>query len=227
MDLFDDTPKNVYNSFNDFIFTNETKVFGKLVARSIFVNKTKNIPGDIVECGVFKGSGMITFLKLKKIWFSHSIKRVIGFDFFETNELLKTITGDDAKEMGNLFKSRDFNHDDNSLINIKNQIHLCGFTDRDFELVSGDIRTTAQDYVSNHPGFKISLLYMDLDLKEATYYALKAFWDRISIGGVILFDEYAYHKWSESVGADDFLKDKGCIKSLNYICPTAYIIKEC
>lgn len=227
MDLFDNTPKSVYNSFNDFIFTDETKVFGKLVARSLFVAKTRTIPGDIVECGVFKGSGMMTFLKLKKIWFPHSIKRVIGFDFFETEKLLETISGVDAKEMGNLFESRDFKHGVNSLEEIHGKISDAGFTDRDFELVRGDLKTTASEYVSTHPGFKISLLYMDVDLKDPTHYALRAFWDRVSIGGVVLFDEYAYHKWSESAGADEFFKDKGVVvRSLDYICPTAYVIKE-
>lgn len=68
---------------------------------------------------------------------------------------------------------------------------------------------------------------MDLDLQDPTYYTLKAFWDRISTGGVILFDEYAYHKWSESLRVDDFFKEKGLIvKSLNYVCPTAYVVKE-
>lgn len=66
MDLFDNTAKEIYDSFNNFILADETKVFGKLIARSIFTQQTINIPGDIVECGVFMGSGMVTFLKLKK-----------------------------------------------------------------------------------------------------------------------------------------------------------------
>ena len=76
------------------------------------------------------------------------------------------------------------------------------------------------------PGFKISLLYLDLDLNTPTYNVLTAFWDKMSRGGIVIFDEYAYHQWSESIGADKFFQDKGLtIKSLNYNTPTAYIIK--
>ena len=46
-------------------------------------------------------------------------------------------------------------------------------------------------------------------------------------GGLIVFDEYGYHKWSESKGVDRFIKDKNLeIKCLNYLCPTAYIKKD-
>ena len=93
--------------------------------------------------------------------------------------------------------------------------------------IKGDIAKTASNYISDKPGFKISLLYMDLDLEAPTYEALKVFWDRVSVGGVVVFDEYSFHKWSESVGADRFFSGKGVkIKSLDYICPTAYVIKE-
>ena len=74
---------------------------------------------------------------------------------------------------------------------------------------------------------KISLLYLDLDLAQPTYDVLNAAWDRVSRGGIVVFDEYAFHHWSESQGADQFFKDKNVqIKNLNYIAPSAYIIKH-
>jgi hypothetical protein len=96
----------------------------------------------------------------------------------------------------------------------------------EFELIQGDISKTALKYVEENPGFKISLLYLDLDLGEPTYDTLCALWDRVSVGGLVIFDEYGYAKWSESEGVDRFFKDKNIeIISLNYICPTAYVKK--
>ena len=66
----------------------DTKVLGKLVARTLLAEKTRHIPGDIVEVGVFKGSGVLTWLKLKKLLFPNSMKKVIGFDFFDTKSLV-------------------------------------------------------------------------------------------------------------------------------------------
>jgi len=68
---------------------------------------------------------------------------------------------------------------------------------------------------------------LDLDLGEPTEAVLEAFWARVCKGGIVVFDEYAFHKWSESNGVDNFFKDKDVeIKTLNYICPSAYVVKK-
>jgi hypothetical protein len=226
MDPFDKTAIETYKFFNDFMKCDDTKIFGKLVARTILLNSVKNIPGDIVECGVFKGTGMLSFLKLKKLLFPNSIKRVIGFDFFETNELVGLLHGNDKRQVQNLFEERDFSHRLGSVDDIHNMIKKAGFSEVDFELVTGDIRQTAYDFAIQRPGFKISMLYMDLDLEHPTFCTLDAFWDRVSKGGIVVFDEYAYHRWSEDVGVDRFFTNKNVvIKTLNFLCPTAYVIK--
>ncbi len=67
--------QEIYDNFNGFILSNDTKVFGKLLARTLLFNSVKNIPGDIMEFGVFKGTGMMTFLKLKKYLVPNSGKK--------------------------------------------------------------------------------------------------------------------------------------------------------
>jgi hypothetical protein len=56
-----------------------------------FFNKVKELPGDIVELGVFKGSGIATFSKFLEIYCPNSNKKIIGFDIFDpikANEIL-------------------------------------------------------------------------------------------------------------------------------------------
>ena len=82
------------------------------------------------------------------------------------------------------------------------------------------------EYISNKPGLKISLLYLDLGLAQPTYDVLEAAWDRVSKGGIVVFDEYAFHHWSESQGVDKFFKDKNVqVENLNYIAPSAFVRK--
>ena len=50
-----DTSQNLYDCFNGFILSPDTKVFGKLLARTLLAQQVKDLPGDIVECGVFRG----------------------------------------------------------------------------------------------------------------------------------------------------------------------------
>ena len=44
-----------------------------------------------------------------------------------------------------------------------------------FELIKGDISVTSLEYIRNRPGFRISLLYLDMDLDKPTYDSLCVF----------------------------------------------------
>jgi len=221
------TPQSLFDSFNSFILSDDRRVFNKLVSRALLYNEVKNIPGDIVECGVFKGTGLYTFLKLKNIFNPNSSKKVIGFDFFNTDGLISSINNKEDKDaMDVLFKERHFSHTKSFKENFKLQLINHGFSESEFDLVEGDVSETTKLFSQNNPGFKISLLYMDLDLEVPTYDTLVNLWDNVTKGGIIVFDEYGYHKWSESKGVDRFINEKNLeIKSLDFICPTAYIKK--
>lgn len=221
------TPQYVYDSFNNFIFSPDTRILGKLLARAFLFNQVKDIPGDIVECGVFKGSGVLSWLKIKRILAFNSLKKVIGFDYFDTNSLINSLSGNDQVQMKDLFEERQYKHDEAAGKLLCEKISLAGFRESDYELVKGDISETAQEFVSERPGFRISLLYIDLDIEVPTYDALSAFWDRVSVGGLVVFDDYAIHQWSEAEGADKFFHSKNIkIKALDYLHPSAYVIKE-
>jgi hypothetical protein len=221
------TPQIVYDSFNDLIFANDTKVIGKFIARTILFDKVKNIPGDIVEVGVFRGSGVLSFLKIKEILAPRNITKVIGFDYYDTDKLLNSLSGEDAKRMSEMFDDREFKHEDKFVQMLRRQINKAGFEDNKFELIKGDINKTASEFVNRRPGFRISLLYIDCDIEEPTFAALKAFWDRMSRGGIILFDDYAVHQWSEAKGAEKFFADKDVqVLSLPYYIPNAYVVKK-
>ena len=75
------------------------------------------------------------------------------------------------------------------------------------ELVDGDVCKTAGPYAAEHPGLRISLLHLDMDLYEPTLAALEAFWPRLLTGGMVLFDEYAIREWpGESEAVETFFK---------------------
>lgn len=218
--------QELFDSFNSFMLSSDKRVFNKLVARTLLYNSVKDIPGDIVECGVFKGTGLYTFLKLKKLLNPNSSKKVIGFDFFNTEELLHSIDGQDKQAMSTLFKGRDFQHTNSYVEYFESNLISNGFTTDDFVLVKGDISDTSKTFAEQNPGFKISLLYMDLDLEKPTYETLCNLWSRVSKGGLVVFDEYGYHKWSESLGVDRFVEENNLeVKNLDYFCPTAFIKK--
>ena len=217
--------QDIFDNFNKFIFSDDTKIFAKMVARTMFFNEVKDVPGDIVECGVYKGSGLLTWLKLKKTLSPNAFKKIIGFDMFDSESLLNSLSGHDKETMSTLFSSRQFEYKNYDTV-LHKTILDAGFDCSNFELIQGDISKTSEEFVTKRPGFKISLLYLDMDLEKPTYDALLHFWPRISKGGLVIFDEYGYHQWSESKGADKFANENNLeIKMLNYNAPTAFIKK--
>ena len=130
--------------------------------------------------------------------------------------------------MKELFEERNYEHDEAAERLLRERIASAGFGESDYELVKGDISKTAPEFANKRPGFRISLLYIDVDIEKPTYNTLSAFWDKVSVGGLVAFDEYAVHQWSEVEGADKFFQDKNVqIKTtIDYFCPIAYVVKE-
>lgn len=219
--------QNIYDSFNNFIFSSDRNVFNKLHSKFEFYEKTKHLHGDIVECGVFKGSGLLSWLKILDINEPHSIKKVMGFDFFNPAFVNNLQDETDKKTMQQVFdRDEHLDLNDISFDGITKKINSAGFSSSKFELIQGDVSETSKQTVKSRPGFRISILYLDMDLAEPTYNALINFWDNIVSGGIIVFDEYAYHSWSEANGVDKFIKETNVeLHRTNIKAPTAYIIK--
>lgn len=222
--------QNVYDAFNNFIFSEDLKLTGKMLHRFQYFLQTKHLPGDIVEVGVFKGSGVVSFSKFIEIYCPNSNKKVVGFDIFdviEAKDILEKDTEADKANMSVVYNRVDFN--ELTLEAVKNRILKSNVKEDKFKLIKGDVQESLPKFLEENPGFRASLIYIDVDLDRPTYYSLKYLWDRLLPGGVILFDEYEYHKFSESAGVERFLKEFNLsynLESTNWIAPTAYMVKK-
>ena len=225
-----DINQNVYDKFNNFIFSDDLKLTGKLLHRFEHFLSVKDLPGAIVEVGVFKGSGMSSFMKFIEVYCPNSNKKVIGFDIFDTGdaeEILDNDGGTDKDSMKVVYDRVD--HSDLTLDSVRERLIGTGVSEDKFKLIKGDVQRSIPEYLEANKGFRVSLLYIDVDLDRPTYYTLKHLWERILPGGVIIFDEYEYHKFSESAGVEKFLREEGIeynLKSTNWIAPTAFMIKK-
>ena len=117
-----------------------------------------------------------------------------------------------------------------SLESVKNRLkNISPQIDNRIKLVEGDVEETLPKFLKENPGFRASLIYIDVDIARPTYISMKYLWDRLLPGGVILFDEYEYHVFTESDGVDKFLQETGIeynLISTDWIGPTAYMRKS-
>lgn len=215
--------KKIFESYNYLIESDDIERLKKILIRYELYKLSEDIPGDIFECGVFKGTGQIFWLKLLKIFDPNSLKKVIGFDTFQ--DFPKSTLKFERKAVKKFHK--DANFKSKNLFKIINEkINKAKLSERS-KLIKGDIKITSKKYVKNNRGFRISLLHLDLDTYEGTKHALNNFFPFVSPGGIIIFDEYGSRGWGESEAVDEFLiKKKYKLKKIKFSSkPTAYIIK--
>jgi hypothetical protein len=219
-----ETPQTVYDSYNNLIFSDDSRVFNKMIKKVELYMQVKDLAGDILEFGVFKGAGMAIFLKLKMMYEPNSIMKVIGFDFFDSDKLTNSLDGLNKTMMSTVLNRA--HSKELSFEAVKARLSI--FNDGMYKLIEGDAVTNSKQYDTDNPGARIKILYMDIDLGEPTYIILKTLWNKVVKNGIIVFDEYAYHKWDESVGVDKFLREIDGMYTFidtKVGAPTAYIIK--
>jgi hypothetical protein len=213
----------IWDAYNYLLLSEDIERLRKLVVRYDLFRQTIEVPGDIVECGVFKGTGLMLWLKLLQIHAPASAKRVIGFDTFA--DFGASDTEQEADQVKAFLEESAF--DGISPDSLYDKIIAAGIDVKRCDLVVGDIRETAPNYLTDKPGLRLSLLHIDMDLESAAYAALEAFWPRLVTGGLAIFDNFGIARWSESNGVDRYFEDKQlALKTLPYSrTPTAYIIK--
>jgi Macrocin-O-methyltransferase (TylF) len=223
--IHDTVSQEIYDSFNSFIFSRDKKLLGKLQSKQFFCERTRHVIGDIVELGVFKGTGMVAWLKTLE--FADPVcKKVIGFDSFDFEELVKNINTRDKSTMSDLFERRKFNNKGYE-ITLLNILESIGYGTEKYELVVGDLFLTLHEFLTSRPGFRASIINFDLDLEEPTEHALELLWPRVSKGGILIFDEYGIHEWTESNAVDGFVeKHNLTLHKSPWSAPTAFIVKS-
>lgn len=204
----------------------------KFITHVDLFQKIVDIPGHIVECGVFKGVSFMTFVKLADILFpGDTLKKVIGFDTFsgfpslaeedgKADEKRDKVVGgwNAAPHYETLKKSIAISQKDSFIPRFQRA-----------ELVQGDVCETIPKYVKENPGLRISFLHLDMDLYEPTLTALKYLYPLVVTGGIVLFDEYAYRDFPGETKAVDEYFNGNPPKMKKYpftSTPGGYFIKE-
>jgi hypothetical protein len=163
------------------------------------LEQTRDVEGDIAECGVFQGHSLVSmgcYLKQNGI-----SRTVYGFDSFEgfaesvSNDLMLGGTHPEWKGAGVMSNT--------SLELVQDKARRFGL--KNVKLVKGFFENTLPAY----SGVKFSLVHLDCDTYDAYRECMAFFYPRMNPGGVILLDEYNDPPWPGCNKAlDEFLADK-------------------
>ena len=168
---------------NGYYLTSHPTRLAKSIVHWELYQKSLNLPGDIVECGVFKGASLIRFATYREMCESTYSRKIVGFDTFgefplsgDTNDrefirrwAVETGSGITLSELEQCLDYKSFSN---------------------IELVKGDLLKTLPEYIKRNPQFRISLLHIDVDVYEPTKVIFEQLYPLVVCGGIIIFDDY-------------------------------------
>lgn len=179
-----------------------------LITRYELYKMVLDVPGDIIECGVYQGNSFMWLANLSVILEPFSInRRLIGFDTFEGFASIDE-TADPRDVSARDFSDTNYEMLSKSIENL-DSVRPVNRISR-FELVKGDILTSLPKYVADHPWMTCAMLILDTDLYRPTLAALETVFPIMPKGAVIVFDEFNYQNFpGESQAIREFfdLKD--------------------
>jgi|SaaInlStandDraft_2_1057019.scaffolds.fasta_scaffold00408_14 hypothetical protein len=204
---------------NNFYLSCHPTRIQKIIAQYELLKSIIDVDGDIIECGIFKGSSLIRFGIFREIF--KMKKKIIGFDTFD--KFPETEFQDDKKIRQDFIDNAGIDsiskHQLYSIFSNKNLNYL-------IELIDGNILETVPLYMTNHPDQKISLLNLDTDTYEPAKIILENFYPKLSAGGVLILDDYNAFP-GETLAVNEFFKDKKeKIKTSLYHDNLHYIVKD-
>ena len=158
-----------------------------------------NIPGDFIETGVWRG-GAVIFMRAALKAYNVKNRIVWAADSFD---------GLPPADPTNypIDISADYLHDIDylkvSLEQVQAHFDSYGLLDDQVKFLKGYFR----DSMPNSPIKKLAILRLDGDMYESTIEVLDNLYDKLSIGGYVIIDDYDLH-WA-NMAVRDFRKARG------------------
>lgn len=195
MKLFNFNTDKAWDYENGFYLTSPLSRLAKAIAQYELYKMIVGIPGDIMECGVYKGASLIRWFTFRDMLENPYSREIIGIDTFSK---FPEPTCEDDKIFVKEFIS--LNGEGISVDELTKVLQRKGFVN--FNLCRADIR---HDLISTYD--KLALLHVDLDCYDATKSCLEIFYDHIVPGGLCVLDDYGDVSGATRA-IDEFFKDK-------------------
>lgn len=200
MNIFGFDTEKSWDYENGFYLTSSSKRLAKAMAQYELYKSILGLPGDVVECGVFKGASLIRWATFREALESQNSRMIVGFDAFG-----KFPASGDARDRKFAVAWEEAAGTGISMDELTTVMNQKGF--QNYVLDMGDICETVPQYVHDHPQMKIALLHVDVDVYRPTKTVLDHLYDKVVRGGLIVFDDYGTLP-GETQAVDEFFAGK-------------------
>ncbi|MCK9224205.1 MAG: TylF/MycF family methyltransferase [Candidatus Muirbacterium halophilum] len=153
-----------------------------------FFELIKDIPGDIVECGIGRGRSLLVITAINE--FLGRKRNIFGYDSFEGfPEPLKEDNSKRNPKAGEWSSSPSgkYKYSEDFIRTVLSEANL-SLENYPLELKKGFFG----DSLPSHPDSPIALLHVDGDLYQSYKDTLENLYDKVSKGGIIVFDDFLF-----------------------------------
>ena len=170
-----------------------------------------NIPGDFVECGVWRG-GSVMLIALALAHFGDTKRKIFLYDTFAG------MTKPDEKDVDwdGLNLQKKWEEDSvqtksnrplmwgygGSIEEVRKNVYSSNYPKDNFIFVKGPVENTIPETVPE----KIALLRLDTDWYASTYHELVHLYPILSVGGILIIDDYGWCRGSRQA-TDKYIKE--------------------
>lgn len=207
-DMQEETFRRAYLRVKDHSFTSIEPLYN--LYHAVRYVQNAGIPGDLVECGVWKGgSAMMMALAMQgdavlnnKIWLYDTFegmtepgKEDVDFRGDTAGDLLKKQPRENT--LKNIWCL-------SSLEEVKENMRSTGFPEERCVFVKGKVEETIPASMPE----QISILRLDTDWYASTLHELEHLYPRLSKGGVLILDDYGHWQGARKAVDEYFSRNK-------------------
>jgi len=193
--VFNKYPDSIENKLDNFTKYIRRQKLTRLLALYEIFKKILFIKGSIIECGVYKGFGLMAWANMSAVLEPANLtRRIYGFDTFKGHS---RVNSKDSNKLMGIKKgqlSADSYDELNELITIYDSNRFLGHVNK-IQLIKGDATKTIPEFMKDNKHLVVSLLFLDFDLYEPTKIALEYFYPRMPKGAILAFDELDNPIW--------------------------------
>jgi hypothetical protein len=204
---YDEEAKEIVRAVRPWTMTGPDKVYALIQAVRYITRH--NIPGDVLECGVWRGGSMQAVARTL-LALGDTSRDLYLFDTFEGMPAPseRDVRTSDERSAAELMAEEA--REDSlvwavaSLDDVQDGMAKTGYPPERIHYVKGKV----EDTIPERAPEQISILRLDTDWYESTKHELEHLYPRLSAGGVVLFDDYGYWEGAREA-VDEFLDATG------------------
>lgn len=212
---YDEMTFEIFDSIKDYTMTGIERI--NAIVEAVKYIEENEIPGSLVECGVWKGGSTMAMALTLKILDSES-REIYLYDTFSG---MNAPTDADIQYDGTPAKKKysEIKLSENSsgwcawpIDNVKENVFSTRYPEEKFHFIEGEVESTIPEIMPQ----EIALLRLDTDWYESTKHELRHLFPLLSVNGVIIIDDYG-HWGGAKKAVDEYLSENNLALLLNRI----------